>query len=212
MAQAEDQLASARTERINADRIYEETIDTAARATLAIEDEYRLLEHAQRVRATLATFRVEATRRHVGRIESLVLDALRRLLRKETLISELHIDPETHAVELLGGNGDVIAPVKLSAGERQLLAVSLLWGLARASNKPMPVVIDTPLGRLDGSHRQHLVDRYFPQASHQVILLSTDKEIDEEAWIRIRPRVGRAYRLDFDDVTASTSVHDGYFW
>ena len=46
-------------------------------------------------------------------------------------------------------------------------------------------MIDTPLGRLDGSHREHLLDRYFPYASHQVVLLSTDTEIDDEAYDRI---------------------------
>ena len=65
----------------------------------------------------------------------------------------------------------------MSAGEKQLLAISLLWGLARVSEKHLPVAIDTPLARLDSSHRQNLIERYFPTASHQVILLSTDTEI-----------------------------------
>jgi len=53
-----------------------------------------------------------------------------------------------------------------------------LWGLARASARPLPAVIDTPMARLDAAHRQHLVERYFPNASHQVIVLSTDTEVD----------------------------------
>jgi DNA sulfur modification protein DndD len=93
-----------------------------------------------------------------------------------------------------------------------LLAVALLWGLARAAGQPLPMVIDTPLGRLDGSHREHLLDRYFPHASHQVILLSTDTEIDAEAYDRIRAHVGREYRLEFDPETNATSVQAGYFW
>ena len=40
-------------------------------------------------------------------------------------------------------------------------------------------MIDTPLGRMDHTHRRNLVERYFPQASHQVILLSTDAEVDQ---------------------------------
>jgi DNA sulfur modification protein DndD len=41
---------------------------------------------------------------------------------------------------------------------------------------PLPAVIDTPMARLDSAHRQNLVERYFPHASHQVIVLSTDSE------------------------------------
>jgi DNA sulfur modification protein DndD len=53
-----------------------------------------------------------------------------------------------------------------------------LRGLAKASGRPLPTIIDTPLGRLDSTRRRHLLERYFPVASHQVILLSTDEEID----------------------------------
>jgi DNA sulfur modification protein DndD len=58
----------------------------------------------------------------------------------------------------------------------------------------------------------HLVERYFPSASHQVILLSTDEEIDEKYFEKLRPYVGRTYRLDFNESTQSTEVHSGYFW
>ena len=153
-----------------------------------------------------------ATRRHLERISQLVMEALGMLLRKENLITDVQIDPETHDVALTGVDGHTLPAKDLSAGERQLLAVALLWGLARAAGQPLPVVIDTPLGRLDGTHREHLLERYFPQASHQVILLSTDTEIDEEAYERIAPRVGRAYHFEFDAATNASYVVDGYFW
>ena len=101
---------------------------------------------------------------------------------------------------------------RLSAGERQLLATSLLWGLARASGRPLPTIIDTPLGRLDSSHRRHLIERYFPVASHQVILLSTDEEIDEDSLKRLQPHISRSYHLQFDEALRSTRVTPGYFW
>jgi DNA sulfur modification protein DndD len=92
------------------------------------------------------------------------------------------------------------------------LATSILWGLAKASGRPLPTIIDTPLGRLDSSHRRHLLERYFPVASHQVILLSTDKEIDETSLKHLQPFVGREYQLMFNESSRSTEIIKGYFW
>ena len=212
LANAEERLNQLRQERARADAEYETALDNAARANLAADDSRRLVDHIDRVRGTLDHLRVAATRRHLGRISTLIEEALGRLLRKDKLITAVHIDPETHAVELTGQDGQPLPTKHLSAGERQLLAVALLWGLARASGQPLPVVIDTPLGRLDGSHREHLIERYFPYASHQVVLLSTDTEIDEDAYARISNFIGRSYRLVFDPATHATHVEPGYFW
>ena len=141
-----------------------------------------------------------------------MLEALGRLLRKSNLITDVAIDPQTYAVQLTGPDGQTLSAGALSAGERQLLAVALLWGLARAAGQPLPVVIDTPLGRLDGEHRAHLLERYFPYASHQVILLSTDTEIVDAAYRRLAQHVGRSYQLAFDPMTNATAVVPGYFW
>jgi len=212
LTHAEERLVVLRQERTSADAAYETALNDAAHANLAVDDKRRLVEHVDRVRATLEALRAAANRRHVGQISELILEALNRLLRKENLITEVHIDPDTFAIELTGSDSRHLPAQDLSAGERQLLAVALLWGLARASGQPLPVVIDTPLGRLDGSHRGHLIERYFPYASHQVVLLSTDTEIDDAAYKRIAKHVGRSYQLVFDPTDNSTSVQQGYFW
>lgn len=212
LTRAEDQLASLQHERTRANAAYEGAVDRAAQANLTADDQRRLVDHIDRVSLTLEALRAAAARRHMERIGSLVHEALNQLLRKESLITKIEIDPVSHTVELAGQQGRHLSAKELSAGERQLLAVALLWGLARASGQPLPVVIDTPLGRLDGSHRMHLLDRYFPHASHQVILLSTDTEIDQDAYRRLRPHIGHAYRLEFDQTASATRVENGYFW
>lgn len=176
------------------------------------EDRDRILKHSAKVRGTLGKFRTAIIRKHASQIERLMLEALTQLLRKERLVTDLKIDPETFRVELTGGDGRPLAFERLSSGERQLLATSLLWGLARASGRPLPTIIDTPLGRLDSSHRRHLVERYFPVASHQVVLLSTDEEIDEDSLKRLQPYIGRSYHLQFDEALRSTAITSGYFW
>ncbi|OBK28874.1 DNA sulfur modification protein DndD [Mycobacterium asiaticum] len=212
LIQAEDRLEAARQERARADTTYEAAMDQAARATLDADDDRRLVEHAERARKTLDALKIKAAERHVGQISRLVLEALGRLLRKDRLVTDVRIDPTTYAVELVGSDGQSLAATELSAGERQLLAVALLWGLAQAAGQPLPMVIDTPLGRLDGEHRGRLVERYFPHAAHQVVLLSTDTEVDEAALKTLRPFVGRMYQLDFDGTTNATTIRPGYFW
>ena len=100
---------------------------------------------------------------------------------------------------------------RLSAGERQLLAIALLWGLAKASGRLLPTAIDTPLGRLDAGHRMHLVERYLPFASHQVLLFSTDEEIAGDYLDRLKPWIGKSYYLNYDDSTGTTRIVPGYF-
>jgi DNA sulfur modification protein DndD len=98
----------------------------------------------------------------------------------------VQIDTETFKLSLYDHDGETLPKHRLSAGEKQILAISLLWGLANASGRQLPVAIDTPLGRLDSEHRNHLVERYFPQASHQVMLLSTDTEIRQGEVAQLR--------------------------
>ena len=80
------------------------------------------------------------------------------------------------------------------------------------SGRPLPNILDTPLGRLDSKHRSNLVDNYFPHASHQVIILSTDEEINQSYLDRIKKHIGRSYELLYCDKSASTEVRDGYFF
>ncbi len=217
--QARERLLRAEAERAHAEERLRILIDQRERAVAVYEkamddadDDRRLVDHAERVRITLDALKADATRRHLDRISTLVLDSLRNLMRKENLITEITIDPVTYAVELRGSSGQPLTAEQLSVGERQLLAVALLWGLARASGQPLPVVIDTPLGRLDSAHRHHLLSRYFPHASHQVVLLSTDTEIGADAWKELAPHIGLSYRLEFDPAAGASTVHPGYFW
>lgn len=180
-------------------------------AQLAQDDRSRALLHIRKVRETLDKFRDAVIRRHLVRIEALVLDSFLQLLRKKTLVVNLRIDPESFQLALTGRDGNPLPSDRLSAGERQLLATSVLWGLARASGRPLPMVIDTPLGRLDSSHRRRLVTHYFPLASHQVILLSTDEEISGGYFEALKPFVGRVYHLQFNEERGTTSVEPGYF-
>ena len=133
-------------------------------------------------------------------------------MRKRSLLDRITIDSNTFSLEIHDSSGRIKPASSLSAAERQLLSVAMLWGLARASGRVLPIVIDTPLGRLDGDHRPNIIEEYFPEASHQVVLLSTDTEIDKKLYNQIKGRLSNEYLLEFSDKTKSSSVNQGYFW
>ena len=174
-------------------------------------DIVRFLKHADKAQSIIRAFRTRLVERHSRRLEELILEGYHLLLRKDGLIREIKIDPATCEIELRGRHEQLLDLDRLSAGERQLLATAMLWGLARAAGRPLPVIIDTPLARLDSAHKTHFVQRYLPQASHQVLVLSTDSEIHGDYYDLVKPAVSREYRLDHDDATGSTRVTPGYF-
>lgn len=175
------------------------------------EVDYRVIQYADKSIETLGKFRGLILKKHIKRIAGLVFEGFTQLLRKKTLIRGISIDPETFTLSILGPRDKPINPKRLSAGERQLLAVSILWGLARAAGRPLPVAIDTPLGRLDSRHRSHLVERYFPYASHQVFLFSTDEEITGKYLDMLSHRIGHTYHLEYSDHDKATRITKSYF-
>lgn len=182
----------------------------AAEREIKDEEKARVLAHSAKARETLAEFRHRVIRKHIRHIQSLVLENYQSLLRKEALVARIDIDPETFRVWLRDKDNRTVPIERLSAGERQLLAISILWGMGKASGRPLPTAIDTPLGRLDSTHRDHLVRRYFPAASHQVLLFSTDQEIHGEHLDALWGKVSRSYRLEHDDRAGTTKIKEGY--
>ncbi|MBD2578946.1 DNA sulfur modification protein DndD [Oscillatoria sp. FACHB-1406] len=221
--QAQAQVVSLKADREHSQRLLDQAEQTLARtgqelmdySKLAIErknDEHTLAAIAK-VQDTLKVFQHKLKLRKLNQLESLVTECFLYLLHKSNLVHRVQIDTETFSLSLFDCEGQAVLKHRLSAGEKQLLAISLLWGLARASGRQLPVAIDTPLGRLDSSHRKNLVDRYFPQASHQVLLLSTDTEIGKTEVKRLRENraIAREYLLKYDRTKHQTQVKSGYF-
>ncbi|MBC1257010.1 DNA sulfur modification protein DndD, partial [Trichormus variabilis] len=167
-----------------------------------------IITSAAKVQETLKIFREKLTLRKLNKLEEEVKNCFLYLLHKSDLVYRLTIDTKTFALSLFDFDGKRVPKHRLSAGEKQLLAIAFLWGLAKVSGLRLPVAIDTPLGRLDSSHRQNLVEKYFPSASHQVILLSTDTEIGkkEVETLRSNEAIAREYLLQYNSKTRQTTV------
>jgi DNA sulfur modification protein DndD len=182
-----------------------------AESLIAQQERAHFLRGAAQVQQTLLRFGERLKRHKLNQLEIQITQSFLYLLHKPDLIRRLEIDSESFGLRLYDGAGQAVPQGRLSAGEKQLLAIALLWGLARASGRRLPVAIDTPLGRLDSSHRRHLLERYFPQASHQVLLLSTDTEIgpQEAALLRESQAISREYLIRHQALGAT--IEPGYF-
>jgi DNA sulfur modification protein DndD len=180
---------------------------------LAKEQRYteKLVNRSGELRRTLTEFRVAMAASHASRLGETILEAFQCLHRKNGTIERIDVEASSFEMALFDGDGRRIDPARLSAGERQLLAVAMVWAILKAADRPLPLWIDTPLGRLDSTHRRHLVERFFPFAAPQVVLLSTDTEIDQEARLVLSPYIAKAYRIEFDPSQNASRFAEGYF-
>jgi DNA sulfur modification protein DndD len=180
---------------------------------IKLKNDLHIIDSVAKVKATLQIFKEKLTLKKINRLENEVTECFRYLLHKSELVYRVTIDSSTFTLSLHDRDGKLLPKHRLSAGEKQLLAIALLWGLARVSGRQLPIAIDTPLGRLDSSHRTNLIERYFPAASEQVILLSTDTEIAESEVTNLRAQgaITREYILVHDANLQRTEVKPGYF-
>ncbi len=143
-------------------------------------------------------------------MENSVFKCLSSMFKKEKLVKKLTIDPGSFEISLFDESNSRVGVDRLSAGERQMLATSIIWALGQLSENAAPVVIDTPVGRLDSDYRAMFIGSYLPMAANQVIVLSTDEEINETYFPLIKEAVGAEYELKFDIATQSSLIRKGY--
>lgn len=164
------------------------------------------LSASVRARKTLAAFKVRLLASKAQWLSEMITIEFRNLLRKRNFITKVMVNPDTYSVSIKDGKHQELPMDRLSAGERQLLAISVLSALIKERKGRFPVVVDTPLARLDQQHRSTLIKRFFATVSHQVVVLSTDQEVDGLAYDALKPFVNAEFSLDFDDLTGCTTV------
>jgi DNA sulfur modification protein DndD len=149
--------------------------------------------------------------KRIKELELKIFDCFRFIAQKHSIIQRIDINPETLKIRLIDYTGGELMKTQLSAGEKQIFAISILWGLAQCSGYQMPVIVDTPLGRLDSNHRANFLKRYLPHASKQVVVLSTDEEINGKYYDMIKPYTNDVYTLIYNEEEKSSSIIHGYF-
>ncbi|MGA9997842.1 MAG: DNA sulfur modification protein DndD [Pyrinomonadaceae bacterium] len=168
-------------------------------------NEQRLI-FAERSKKVLLDYKSNLLKQRIASLQEHFLASFNRLCRKGHLLSAVTIDPETFRIELHGTNDGPLNVTELSAGERQLYALAWLQSLRQVSGRQLPLVIDTPLARLDEHHRARLVNNYFPEVSEQVLLFATTAELDADLLLEMKPMLARLYELRQDAEARESSA------
>lgn len=175
------------------------------------EDTKRILKHVPVVLESLRRIQTKLTTEGINEVMNEMTDCLKNLSHGTFPIDRVEIDENNFLLNLYTTENKLFDIDMLSAGQRQIVCLAIMWAFKKLSGSLMPIVLDTPFSRLDATHRNNLLDRYLTNVSHQVIILSTDKEIDRPCWEVIRDMIARTYTLKYNKETQSTSVVPGYF-
>ena len=160
----------------------------------------------------LNNFTVRLRKNKIHLLQEKTFEMYKLLSSRSGLIKDLEIDEKTYEIVVRDRNGHEMKKSGLSAGEKEIFAISLLWGLAQTSQLNLTIVIDTPLSRLVSVHRYNIVNNYFPNAAGQVIILSTDTEIDKNYFKSLEPHLSGAGKLEFSQINELTTFKEGYFF
>jgi len=103
-----------------------------------------------------------------------------------------------------------------SAGQRQVRMLAFYEALRRLAKLAPPLVVDTPLGRLDKEVKDTVLDQLY-LTGHQTIILTTNSEIDPEGPLfeEVGEKLARVYTLHprgrEDSINYEVEVTNDYF-
>lgn len=171
-----------------------------------------VIEKSERVRKVIEAVIPSLFPLKVKELGTAMTTVYKQLAHKDQVAKiEIHDDGSTC---IKGKSGKEIS-FDRSAGENQIFATALIAGLAKVSGVKAPMVLDTPLGRLDSKHRENILKFWTDDKNRQVILLSQDKEIDHQFYKQIANSVSKTYLLEHVDVgdgIGRTTAKEGLYF
>lgn len=149
---------------------------------------------AEKVASLAEALLEEARPLELGAIAEEMTQAIRAMVHRPDHLHRVVVE-DGSSLRLLNAAGQDIRRFDLSAGEKQIFTQALFAAVAKLSRRTFPLVIDTPLGRLDEEHRRNVL-RFLADRETQVILLSSDAEVVGPYLDTIRDRVATSYLLE----------------
>lgn len=171
----------------------------------------QLIEESRRIRDFIKDLIKELREIKIKQIQNEMTRVFKELSHK-TNVDKITLD-DTYTAQFWSNDGHKIDLDK-SAGELQIFATTILVALANASSVTAPLVVDTPLGRLDGKHRESLLKYWTSDSTRQVILLSHDKEVSISQFSNLKDKILKSYVLNHENLSRGigfSTAREGYF-
>lgn len=151
-------------------------------------------QHLARLASALTELRDELRERTREIVQERINVRFRQLVRTHPVIARIELD-EDYTLDFVSVEEERLGRSSQSSGIKQLAATSLLWAMKDVAAIDMPVVVDTPLARIDRENQENMLEAYYPNLAGQVIVLPTNAEIDEDKYLLIYPHVGVQLRI-----------------
>lgn len=146
--------------------------------------------------------------------QKMMIDLNANLAAYQDVISRVELSEDLRDLNfsIYHKSGNEIYLSQLNTASTQVVVQVLLKALREFGDYDPPVMIDTVMGVLDERSRSTLLENYFPELSHQTILLSSDSEVRPGTDLKkIEPFISKAYTLIRDKELQKTDVVEGYF-
>ena len=159
----------------------------------------RRIDLAKKVRLAIEKILKEAFPIQANQIGVEMTKAWKSMAHMPERLDRIEITPQFE-INMIAPDGTNLLEVSRSAGGNQIITQALIYAIAQVSKRKFPFIIDTPLARLSQGQREGLL-KTFLNSESQVILLSTDVEVDETNLSLIQHRIAAKFQLqkEFDD-------------
>lgn len=151
---------------------------------------------AERLIRELTVFLTQLKEKRKFSLEAKIKNEIGILMHKDDFISDVSIDIMDDIIEinLLDNEGKIINKDKLSKGEQQLYATSILKALVDESGISFPVFIDSPLQKFDSIHSKNIISKFYPSVSKQVVIFPLlGKELSATEYEYLLPNVSKSF-------------------
>ncbi len=129
------------------------------------------------------------------KLEKIINEKFQKLKKENFKIKEIKLTDEFN-IYLINENNEKLSVLSASSGQKQIIATALIWGVSEYLEKNIPMIIDTPLGRLDIENQKLILKEFYPNASKQVIMLPTPSELRPKEFDILNKYISDRYCLN----------------